>query len=117
VHMPKGVLYVAVLKQRQVDDQKQETKIMMPAKLISDSEGKMMECKMAAKPIMINKAHCVCGHMGQVEACEICQQFGQEITKRGFKQCQHCSKAKAKQLTVVANNQNHIVAGASVHQY
>jgi hypothetical protein len=44
------------------------------------------------------------------------QNCGQEITKSGFKQCQHCRKAKAKQLAVVADNQEHIVAGAEGHQ-
>jgi hypothetical protein len=108
VHTPKGVLYVAVLKQRQMDDQRLEAKKKMAAKLLNDSEGKMIECAMAAKPITINKAHCMCRHMGQ--------QYSQEITKRGFHQCQHCGKAKAKQLPVAVDNQNHIVAGAEGHR-
>jgi hypothetical protein len=104
-----------VLNRQLVDAQNQEAKKMLPDKVINDSECKM-ECIMAAKPITINKAHCMCGHIGQVEAREICKQYGQEITKWGFKQCQYCGKAKVEQLTVVANNQDHIVAGAEGHQ-
>jgi hypothetical protein len=33
------------------------------------------------KAITINKAHAMCGHMGQVEARAICNYYGQEITK------------------------------------
>jgi ABC-type uncharacterized transport system ATPase component len=100
---------VAVLNQQQVNAQNQETKKMMPAKVLNDSESKMMECMMVAKPITINKVHCMCRHMRQVEMHEICEQYSQEITKWGFKQCQHCGKAKVKQLAVAINNQEHIV--------
>jgi hypothetical protein len=71
---------------------------------------------MTAKLIMINKEHCTCRHMGQVEAHDICDQYGQEITKQGFKQCKHCGKAKPEQLTVEKDNQEHIVAGAEGHR-
>jgi hypothetical protein len=36
------------------------------------------------KPIMVNKAHIMCGHMGHVEAREICDYYGQLLTTRGF---------------------------------
>jgi hypothetical protein len=55
-----------------VDAQKQEALKMMHARVVNGSKCKM-ECVMAAKPITINKAHCMCRHMGQVEACEICK--------------------------------------------
>jgi hypothetical protein len=71
---------------------------------------------MATKPIMINKAHCMCRHLGQVEVHEICNLYSQEITKRGFKQCQHCGKAKAKQFAVVKENQEHIITGTKGHR-
>jgi hypothetical protein len=87
----------------------------MHAKVVNGSKCRM-ECAMVAKPITINKAHCMCRHMGQVEARKICEIYGQVITKSGFKQCQHCGKAKAKQLAVVADNEEHIVAGAEGHQ-
>jgi hypothetical protein len=67
----------------------------------------LTECMMAAKLITINKAQCMCGHVGEEEAHEICNLYRQEVTKQGFKQCNHCSKAKAKQLVVEQNNQEH----------
>jgi hypothetical protein len=47
-----------------------------------------------SRAITINKAHDMCRHMGQVEAWEICEHFGEKISKRGYKQCMDCSKPK-----------------------
>jgi hypothetical protein len=58
----------------------------------------------------------MCGHMGQEEARAICNLYGQELTKRGFQQCSHCGKAKAKQLAVAQNNEDHVVAGPEEHR-
>jgi hypothetical protein len=74
------------------------------------------ECVLAANPITINKAHSMCGHMGQEEAHAICNFYGQELTKQGFPQCNHCGKTKVKQLAVAQNNEDHIVAGPEEHR-
>jgi hypothetical protein len=58
----------------------------------------------------------MCGHMGHMEAREICDYYGQPITTRGFRQCVHCGKAKAKQLAVVQRNEEHVVAGPNEHR-
>jgi hypothetical protein len=58
----------------------------------------------------------MCGHMGHVEAREICNHFGQKISKQGYKQCMDCGKAKAKQLAVIQDNQEQVVAGPEAHQ-
>jgi hypothetical protein len=43
------------------------------------------------KAITINKAHAMCKHVNQVETREICDYYGQSITKQGFQQCVSCS--------------------------
>jgi hypothetical protein len=93
VHMLKGVLYVAVFNWRKMGTQQHEVTNQMHAKVVNGNEYRM-ECAMVAKPITINRAHCMCSHMGQVEAHEICEIYGQEIAKSGFKQCQHCGKPR-----------------------
>jgi hypothetical protein len=93
IHTPKGVLYVVVLKRSLVE----EACVTEGAKEVpnvievengeakqgnaSENNGNIpAECMLAANPITINKAHCMCGHMGQEEACEICNLYGQELT-------------------------------------
>jgi hypothetical protein len=128
IHTPKGILYVVVLKQRLVEEAFVKENAPEVANEIAvekdevkggnDSENEsdlQMECMLAANPITINKAHSMFGHMDQEEAREICNLYGQEITKRGFQKCGHCGKAKAKQLAVVQNNEEHIVAGPHGH--
>jgi hypothetical protein len=58
----------------------------------------------------------MCGHMGQAEAREICDYYGQAISKSGFQQCVNCGRAKAKQLLVTQDNKEHVVAGPEEHR-
>jgi hypothetical protein len=127
IHTQKGVLYVDVLKQRLVEDACVTEGAKEVANVIEveheeakkgkagENKGIPTECVLAANPITIKKAHCMCGHMGQEEAREICNLYGQELTKQGFKQCNHCRKAKAKQLAVEQNNEEHIDTGLDEH--
>jgi hypothetical protein len=110
VHTPKGVLFVVVLKRREIGES-----AMAGNGYVNEREKVVAnETAMVQKPektITINKAHDMCGHMGHVEAWQICDHFGQKISKRGYKQCMDCGKAKAKQLAVTQDNQEHVVAG------
>jgi hypothetical protein len=115
VHTPKGVLFVAVLKQHEID------KSAMVGNGYMKESGKVVAGKTAmvqnlGRAITINKAHDMCGHMGHVEAEEICDHFGQKISKQGNKQCMDCGKAKAKQLAMTQDNQEHVVAGPEAHR-
>jgi hypothetical protein len=67
------------------------------------------------KSMTINKAQVMCGHMGHVETKAICDYYGQPLTKKGFRQCVHCGKAKAKQMAVFQHNEEHVVAGPEAH--
>jgi hypothetical protein len=58
----------------------------------------------------------MCGHMGHVETKTICDYYGQPLTPRGFRQCVHCGKAKAKQLAVAQSNEQHVIAGPEAHR-
>jgi hypothetical protein len=58
----------------------------------------------------------MCGHMGHVETKTICDYYGQPLTLRGFRQCVHCGKAKAKQLAVAQSNEQHVIAGPEAHR-
>jgi hypothetical protein len=119
IHMPKGVLYVVVLEQRPVEvacvtEAAKEVANVFEVEKGEAKNGKASEnkseipteCVLTANPITINKAHCMCGHMGQEEARVMCNLYRQELTKQGFKQCNQCRKAKAKQLAV-AKSQAH----------
>jgi hypothetical protein len=70
--------------------------------------NQLMECMMAATPITAL-------HVDIWDRLRHGKIYGQEITKSGFKQCKHCGKAKAKQLPVEKDNQEHIVAGPEEH--
>jgi hypothetical protein len=109
VQTSKGILYVLILKRRTIE---QST---------VDVGSKAMEQELLCKvyvpeavggnAVTIKKVHAMCRHMNQVETREICDYNGQSITKGRFQQCMSCSRAKAKQLTVVQVNNEHIVAG------
>jgi hypothetical protein len=114
VRTQNGILYVLILKRQMV---KQNA---------VDVESKTMEqdlmCKeevaaaVGGNASTINKVHAMCGHMRQVETKEICDYYGQSITKQGFQQCVSCGRAKAKQLAVAQVNDKHIVAGPDGHR-
>jgi Zinc knuckle len=125
VHTPKGVLYVAVLKRRKAKDEvlnegtKEQSIVEDQCEKYESGASQGVEyggVALTVKPITINTAHAMCGHMGHVETKEICDHYGQPITKRGFRQCVRCGKAKAKQLTVQQNKEEHIVAGPDKHR-
>jgi hypothetical protein len=129
IHTLKGILYVVVLKRRLVEEAFVKENAPEAANEIavekdevkggneSENEGDLpMECMLAANPITINKAHSMFGHMDQEEAREICNLYGQEITKWGFQKRGHCGKAKAKRLAVEQRNDEHIVAGPHGHR-
>jgi hypothetical protein len=123
VHTPKGVLYVIVLNRRTdyIGEVKQ-LKSLVEDVQAGEQSVQSVECGAAmvaastSKAITINKAHGMCGHMGHVETKAICDYYGQELTKRGYRQCVHCGKAKAKQLAVAQHNEEHEVAGPEVHR-
>jgi Zinc knuckle len=113
VHTPKGVLYVAVLKRRKAKDEvlndgtKEQSIVEDQCKDYESVASQGVEyggVAVTVKPITINTAHAMCGHMGHVKTKEICDHYGQPITKQSFRQCVHSGKAKAKQLMVQQNN-------------
>jgi hypothetical protein len=110
------VLYVAIFNR--VDDGEEHG---TTSELSNPNEG-WDRCSMPvgdevnAVAVTINKAHAMCGHMGHVEARAVCKYYGQELTKKGFQQCVHCGKAKARQLAVTQDNEEHVKAGAEGHR-
>jgi hypothetical protein len=123
-HTPKGVLYVAVLQRRNTQDEARkkvnmvqsiEDELCVDKNVTASQSVEYGGAAVMVTSITINMAHAMCGHMGHVETKEICDLYRQPITKRGFRQCVHCGKAKAKQLAVEQNNKEHVVAGPDVH--
>jgi hypothetical protein len=85
VHTPKGVLYVVVLNGRDEDGKKDE----LESEIKQGFTNLGVECSAAAaneqgsKTITINKAHSMCGHMGQVEARRFLTITGKRYLKVG----------------------------------
>jgi hypothetical protein len=89
----------------------------MGGALLAEKEDTMKQGAMAStvKAVMTKKVHNMVGDMGHKETREICDQFGQAVTKQGYRQCVSCGKAKAKQLTVAQKNEEHEIAGPEGH--
>jgi hypothetical protein len=93
IYTPKGVLYMIVLKRRGETQSGigigTESSEGVTQQLMIEV-GAAITVEEKNKEIAINKAHAMCGHMGQAEVQELCEYVGQGITKRGFQQCVSC---------------------------
>jgi hypothetical protein len=94
IYTPKGVLYVIVMKRREQcqtrhcvgkESMGKESGEVMGGQLLIEA-GAAITVEEKIKKITINKAHAICGHMGQAEVQELCEYVGQGITKQGFQQ-------------------------------